>query len=56
MADEKGPPAQNMNLPHGLKLRIDDDTAQGSYSNMQVVGAERSPFGGGRRSNSPAVS
>ena len=44
MADEKPPPSQSMNLPHGLKLRIDDDVAQGSYSNMQVVGSNETEF------------
>ncbi len=43
MADDK-PPAQNVNLPHGLKLRIDEATATGQYSNMQVVGSNETEF------------
>lgn len=44
MADDKKAEGQNLNLPHGLKLRIDDDTAQGMYSNMQVVGSNETEF------------
>jgi hypothetical protein len=44
MSDEKPPPSQAMTLPHGLKLRIDDATAQGTYSNMQVVGSNETEF------------
>jgi hypothetical protein len=44
MSDEKKPATQNMNLPHGIKLRIDEPTAQGQYSNMQVVGSNETEF------------
>ena len=44
MAADKKPEGQSLNLPHGLKFRIDEDTAQGSYSNMQVVGSNETEF------------
>ena len=46
MSDEpkKSAPAQGLTLPHGLKLRIDEDVAQGMYSNMQVVGSNETEF------------
>lgn len=31
-------------LPNNLKLSIDEDTAQGAYSNFQVVGSNETEF------------
>ena len=31
-------------LPQGLQIRVDDDVAQGMYSNFQIVGSNETEF------------
>ena len=44
MSDEKEPKSGVMNVPGNLKLSVDDDVAQGMYSNFQVVGSNETEF------------
>jgi len=44
MSEDKEPKSGIMNVPGNLKLSVDDDVAQGMYSNFQVVGSNETEF------------
>ena len=44
MNDDEKPAGGIMKVPGNLKLIVDDDVAQGMYSNFQVVGSNETEF------------
>ena len=44
MSDDKKAKSSLVNTPGNLKIIVDDDVAQGMYSNFQVIGSNETEF------------